>query len=226
MKKEEIQIRDFVKHIRPSLHYFWRAAYTITGDPAMAEYALCAGLEDAYLNSASASIGFRDAVLSCIREAALEQISQNKPELSWPGLPIPSEKKKTAVLSALLNESIDVQRLITLRYGCAMTVKEIGIVLNIPFNTVQEKLLSCKKRIIRSSSQNDRTLMTDIRKLMNVSDNSQFDPEYIIHTLTESIYGRNRGKRRLVMLLKVLFSIIGILLAAVFLWLTAVMMNP
>ena len=226
MKKEEIRIRDFVKRIRPSLHYFWRAAYAITGDPAMAEYALCSGLEQAYLNSASAAIGFKDAVLTCIREAALAQLAENKPELSWPGLPIPEEKRKTAAIAALLRENLDMQRLITLRYGCAMTVKEVAQVMNIPYNTIQEKLLSCQKRIMRSSSQNDRTLMTDIRKLMNVSDNSQFDPEYIIHTFTENIYGHNRGKRRMVMVLKIVFSAIGLIISAVILWLLAVLMNP
>lgn len=233
MGREQNEVQKFIRSVRPSARYFYRAAYAITADRQMAEYVLGSALIDAYLRGGSpgGSLGFRDSVLAVIREKALRELAHEKSENDWDGLCADPEGGDR--LNALLvRESLETQRMMTLRFGCAMTVKEIAGVMKLPVDQVRDELNRCQLHIERILSNEklpcrpfDRLAMRSIRRAMNRERDDQIDVSYILHSFETELAGRRRPRRILMKIVKwTLFALIAFMCAAMA-WLVAVLLE-
>ena len=151
MEKEQREIQSFLKRLRPSVRYFYRAAYAITADRQMAEFSLGEALVKAYMKgiAPSGALGFRDSVLTVIRECAMAQLEAEPSEGEWAGFS-PDPEKNDRIAALIAHEPMEVQRMCVLRYGCAATVREIAALLDTSTDHVQEALNRCRLRIERA----------------------------------------------------------------------------
>ncbi len=230
MEKEQREIQSFTKRLRPSARYFYRAAYAITADRQMAEYVLGEALVKAYLKGVApgGSTGFRDGVLTVIRECALNQLEAERPEGEWDGFS-PDPARQDRLAGTIAQEPLEVQRMCVLRYGCAATVREIADLLDTTADRVQEALNRWRCRAERDEKHParsfDRAAMRAVRQAMNSEQDDPIDVGYILHAFETELAGRRRPRRILRRAVRGLAAVIAGLLFAALLWLTAVLME-
>ncbi len=232
MSRAEQDVQNFIKRIQPSIRYFYRAAYAITADRQMAEYVLGSALIDAYLRGASSSgkLGLRDSILAVVREKALAQLKAEPGENDWDGLPAAPESDR--LITLLMRESLETQRMIVLRYGCAMTVREIAALMNLPLNRAQESLNQSRLHIERALSHEklpfhpfDKLALRAIRRQMNHEAAGQIDVSYLLHSFELELNGRRRSRRVLLKITRTVLITLFALICAVILWFIAVLME-
>lgn len=232
MNKAEQDVQNFIKRIQPSIRFFYRAAYAITADRQMAEFVLGDALIEAYLRGSSSSgkLGFRDSILSVIREKALAQLKSEPGENDWDGLPASQDADRLTLL--MLQEPLDVQRMLVLRYSCAMTIREIGALMKLAPNRVQEQLNQSRLHIERTLSREklpfhpfDKLAMRSLRRQMNQDSSDQIDVSFLLHSFETELNGRRRSRRVLLKIVRaILFSLFALICAGI-LWLLAVLME-
>ena len=233
MEREEKEIQGFMKRLRPSVRYFYRAAYAITADRSMAEYVLGEALVKAYMKGVApaGTLGFRDSVLTVIRECALGQLKREMPEDEWDGF-FADPSRHEPIAETVARESLELQRMSVLRYGCGMTVREIAALTRTTVDRVQDALNQGRLRIERALAREkknarpfDRLAMRAVRQAMNREGNDQIDPDYILHSFETELAGRRRPRRVLRRLAGgLLLAALGLLFAAL-LWLLAILME-
>jgi|GEM_PF-6453068 len=233
MEREEREIQSFIKRLRPSVRYFYRASYAITADRQMAEYVLGEALVRAYMRDVApaGSLGFRDSVLAVIRECALERLEAEPSEGEWDGFsPDPDRHDRLGELIA--QERLEVQRMSVLRYGCAMTVRETAQLLNTTPERVQDELNRSHLRIERAMTREkhavrpfDRLAVRSVRQGMNHEREDQISVDYILHAFETELAGRRRPRRIVMRVVRgLLMALVGLIFAGL-LWLLAVLME-
>ncbi len=233
MEKEQREIQSFTRRLRPSVRYFYRAAYAITADRQMAEYVLGEGLVKAYMKgiSTSETLSFRDSVLTVIRDCALAHLETEPSEEEWDGFS--TDPEKNDLLGGMIaRESLEVQRMCVLRYGCGATVREIAQLMDVAPERVQDELNRCRlameralTRAKRPTRPFDRLAMRSVRQGMNRECEDQIDVNYILHAFETEMAGRKRPQRIVRRVTKaVLLSVVGVAAAGV-MWLLAVLLE-
>ena len=233
MEKEQREIQSFLKRLRPSVRYFYRAAYAITADRQMAEFSLGEALVKAYMKgiAPSGALGFRDSVLTVIRECAMAQLEAEPSEGEWAGFS-PDPEKNDRIAALIAHEPMEVQRMCVLRYGCAATVREIAALLDTSTDHVQEALNRCRLRIERAIASEkrpprsfDRIAMRAVRQAMNSEQGDPIDVGSILHTFETEGAGRRQPRRVLRRVGRAALMAVGGLAFAALLWLLAVLME-
>ena len=230
MRGEERAVAAYIKRLRPHIRYFYRAALAITADRQLSEQVLTEALVRAYQRNASASpAGFRDAVLGHVRAAAFEFMEGAVPMDEWPGFAIaPDEKQPFAGL--LLREDRESQRIIALRYGCGMTVREIASIMGLGDEAVKGRLTATRKRVERALKGEtaprmpyERACLRAVRYMMGLPGDDRIDGEYLLHEVQVEITGRHRPRRFIAGVIRgVLVALFASLLCAA-LWLVGVL---
>lgn len=233
MIREERDIQNFIRRIQPSIRYFYRAAYAVTADRQMAEYVLGSALIDAYLRGAvpAGNLGFRDSILAVIREKALSQLKAEPGENEWDGL-LAQPQTGDRLAELVLREPLETQHMIVLRYGCALTIREIGTLMSLDPAYVQDTLSRSRlhmERILNNeklpSHPFDRLAMRTVRRLMNNESADQIDASYLLHNFETELNGRHRRRRVVFRTLRGLLLMLFALICAGILWLIAVLME-
>ena len=233
MEKEQREIQSFARRLRPSVRYFYRAAFAITADRQMSELVLGRAFVTAYMKGLAPAgvMGFRDSVLTVIRECALDQLEVESSENDWDGFSAdPARDDRLADLIA--RETPEVQRMCVLRYGCAATVREIAQLLGVDTRRVQEELSRSRMAIESTLAREkrparpfDRLAMRAVRQAMNQESENQIDVDYILHAFETELAGRKRPQRIFLRVSKaVLFTVVGVVAAGV-MWLLAVLLE-
>lgn len=233
MSREERDIQNFIKRIQPSIRYFYRAAYAVTADRQMAEYVLGSALVDSYLRGTApaGNLGFRDSILAVIREKALAQLKAEPGENEWDGL-LAHPQNNDRLAELVLREPLETQRMIVLRYGCALTIREIGTLMSLDPGQVQDTLSRSRlhmERILNNeklpSHPFDKLAMRAVRRLMNTESADQIDVSYLLHNFEMELSGRHRRRRVVLKTVRWLLLTLFALVCAVILWLIAVLME-
>ena len=233
MGREDRGIRGFLKRAKPSAAFFYRAAYAITADRAMAESVLGEALVKAYLKDAApaGALGFRDGVLTVIRECALDRLEEETPENDWEGF-FADPQRENEIAAVLEREPPETQRMGVLRYGCGMTVREIAQLMNADAARVQDILnqnrLRAERALARakkSARPFERLAMRAVRQAMNRASGEAVDAGYILRAVEAELAGRARPRR---VIRRIFGTILLAALALVFaalVWLLAVLME-
>ena len=233
MTRDNRGIQGFLKRVRPSTAFFYRAAYAITADRAMAESVLGEALVEAYLKDAApaGSLGFRDGVLTVIRACALDRLEEETPENDWDGF-FADPQREDLIAAAVEREAPEAQRMCVLRYGCGMTVREIAQLMNTDTERVQDALnqnrLRAERALARakkSARPFDRLAMRAVRQAMNRASGEAVDAGYILHAVEAELAGRAQPRRVIRRLLGGLLLAVLALLFAALVWLLAVLME-
>ena len=230
MSNHQTETDTFLRHIKPHVRFYYRAAYAITGDRQLAEQVMTQALAEAFVRgSASAPAGLRDAVIAQVREISLEHLDGETASNDWHGLP-QADGKDDALLNRLLEEDEVTQRIITLRYGCAVTNREIAQIMDLPEDQVRERLSVTRLRVERelkrrkeSARSSERLIMKSVRRAMNAEGHDKIDVDFALDQVKHELSGRQRPRRVIARVMRlILFSLFG-LICALIIWVFGVL---
>ena len=233
MGREDREIQSFIKRARPSVTFFYRAAYAITADRSMAESVLGEALVKAYMKDAApaGSLGFRDSVLTVIRGCALARLKSETPEDDWEGFAADPEREDL-IAETIQREGMEAQRMCVLRYGCGMTVREIAALMGVDAERVQDALnqnrLRAERALARAKKNArpfDRLAMRAVRQAMNRPTGEAVDAGYILRAFEAELAGRRRPRHLIRRTLGGLLLAALALIFAALVWLLAVLME-
>ncbi len=234
MKKTSDSIRVYTERLQPQIRLLYRAAHAITGCRRTAEAVLSRAILRAYINRHDwrERMSFREGVLRAIWEEAREQLrTETDTEWDWPG--IPSEIDTARVLPHVLSkEAPDIQRLMILRYGCSLHVKEIAQLTGQSAETVREQLAHCQARSERSLQGREavfkpfeRFAAKELRAWMNRENSEPINEGYFIASFEQEAIGARQPRQIAAQIIKGVFLTVGALLAAFVLWVMVVLME-
>lgn len=235
MKKKADGIRSYSERLQPQIRLLYRAAHVITGNRRMAECVLSNAILRAYLNRSDwrERMSFREGVLHYIRAEAREQMRRDSDaDRDWTGISAPSSEKHP-LLGPLMNEHMETQRIMALRYGCSVSVREIGTLTGRTPEQVRTHIACCQARIERAAVDReqprksfDRQMMRDIRWWMNRESSEPIDVGYFLSTFEKDAAGAKQPRRVVMQVIKTLLMVVGALALAVLVWMLAILMEP
>jgi len=234
MRNSSDGIRAYSERLQPQLRLLYRAAHAITGCRRTAESVLSRGILRAYINRNDwrERMSFREGVLRAIWEEAREQLRKGMDgDWDWPGISSDIDTKRV-LPQALSREAPDVQRLMVLRYGCSLSVKEIVLITGKPQEQIREQLAHCQARMERSLQGTDvifkpfeRFAAKELRSWMNRESSEPINTGYFLSTFEEDAAGARQPRRIFARLVKGFFMTAGALLLALLVWVLVVLME-
>ena len=225
---EEFQI--YFGRIRPIYHQLFNIAHAITGNCDQAEYCLQYAILDCWsAGDANASHhGFREGLRSSVTRAAIKSAASG--EYDWKGLQTDPDSDDPLV-KLIAQEPSDLQRLITLRYGCGLSPRRIAKTVDLDLNRVQPLLKRFEARTRRRLSGGDRRrfdilVVRTVRSQLNQA--SPLAPEMgsVFRTFQADATSITRPSRLPARILRAVLAVILAVFCVVAFWFTAVLMQP
>lgn len=234
MRKTNDGIHAYTERLKPQLRLFYRAAHAMTGSRQQAECVLSNALLNAFLQRGEwrERMSFREGVMRAVKEAAREYLKKNeKADRDWAGISADSEEGYP-LAELLSGESDEVQRSMILRFGCAMTPKEIAFMTGRAAEQVREEIARFQTRAERELKKKnviykpfDRYAVKEIRQWMNRADSEPIDAGYFLSTFERDVEGAHRPRHIVSNIVKWLFIGAGSLILAAGVWLIAILME-
>lgn len=225
---EEFQL--YFTRIRPIYHQLFNIAHAITGNCDQAEYCLQYAMLDCWsAGDANASHhGFREGLRSSVTRSALKCPSET--EYDWPGLQTDSESEDP-LIKLIAQESKDLQRLLTLRYGCSLSPRRIARIVDWDLNRVQTLLKRFEARTRRRLSTGDRRrfdslIVRTVRSLLNQPNPLAPEIGSTFRTFQADAASITRPSRLPARILRAVLAVILAIFCVVAFWFTAVLMQP
>lgn len=234
MKKKNDGIRTYSERLQPQIRLLYRAAHIIMGNRRMAECVLSNGILRAFLNRSDwrERMSFREGVLRELWAEAREQLRREEnSDWDWTGIDAEFHEKHP-VISALANEPVDTQRIMMLRYGCALSAKEIGSLTGRTAEQVRSHIACCQVRLERALSGHEpsrkpfeRLAARDIRWWMNRENDEPIDVGYFLATFERDAVGAKQPRRIVSQILRGILFTAGALILAVLVWVLVILME-
>lgn len=225
---EEFQL--YFSRIRPIYHQLFNIAHAITGNCDQAEYCLQYAMLDCWsAGDANASHhGFREGLRSSVTRAALRSTASG--EYDWKGLPIDADSDDPLV-KLIAQEPAELQRLITLRYGCGLSPRRIAKVVDWEPCRVQTLLNRFEARTRRRLSNGDRRrfdvlVVRTVRSQLNQPSPLAPAMGSIFRTFQADAASITRPNRLPSRILRAALAVILAVFCIVAFWFTAVLMQP
>lgn len=225
---EEFQL--YFTRIRPIYHQLFNIAHAITGNCDQAEYCLQYAMLDCWsAGDANASHhGFREGLRSSVTRAALKCASGD--EYDWPGLQTDPDSEDPLV-KLIAQESKDLQRLLTLRYGCSLSPRRIARIVDWDLNRVQTLLRRFEARTRRRLSTGDRRrfdslIVRTVRGQLNQANPLAPEIGSTFRTFQADAASITRPNRLPARILRAVLAVVLAIFCVVAFWFTAVLMQP
>ena len=157
MQQTSEALRAWFRRVEPMVPELFNAAYAMCGNYDLAEQALCAAVVELWAQSVAPGIGFRERARSFLREeafAAMASPQAGSAEFTWPGLP--AIQPEGPILHQALQERVELQRLILLRYGCGLSVRSVSQLTGVSPAKIRVGLERFEARCRRSVAGADR----------------------------------------------------------------------
>ena len=152
---EEFQL--YFNRIRPIYHELFNLAHAATGASAQAEYSLQYAILECWSlgELPSSRHGFREALRSATLHAALKNPGGADAEDDWDGLRAPANPDD-AIARLIAQESTELRRMITLRWGCGLTLRKSARLAGVDARRAKQLLQRFEARARRALPPADR----------------------------------------------------------------------
>lgn len=225
---EEFQL--YFSRIRPVYHQLFNIAHAITGNCDQAEYCLQYAMLDCWgASDINASHhGFRERLRSSVIRAALK--CDSNAEYDWNGLRIDEESNDPmAVLIA--QEPVELQRLLVLRFGCALSPRCIAKITDTDSNRIQTLLHRFEVRTRRKLSGANRRkydvlIVHSIRSQLNQPNPLAPEMGSAFRTFQADAASIVRPSRLPARILRGILAVVLAIFCVVAFWFVAVLMQP
>ena len=224
-------LRDYFSRVQAALPELFNMAHAICGNYELAEYALQCTLMEAWLGDSRGSMGFREGLRNILRREALAVALEERaevPELTWNGLCTENDDE---VLALLTQESVEVRRILALRYGCGFSVGRIVRLTGLPSSRVQEALERCERRVRRRLESGQRRggegyIAKAVRREFSRTDAAMPSQGAMYRAFAAEAAEMKRPSRLPSRMLRYALCILLAVLCAVSFWFAAVLMQP
>lgn len=231
MARSEVEeFQFYFNRIRPIYHQLFNIAHAITGNCDQAEYCLQYAMLDCWsAGDANASHhGFREGLRSSVTRAALKCASNG--EYDWNGLHTDPESDDPLV-KLIAQEPPELQRLLTLRYGCGISPRRIARIVSSDLNRVQTLLRRFEARTRRRLSGGDRRrfdvlVVRTVRSQLNQPNPLAPEMGGTFRTFQADAASITRPNRLPARILRAVLAVILAIFCVAAFWFTAVLMQP
>ncbi len=157
MQHTSEELRAWFRGVQPLYAELFNAAHVMCGNYDMAEFALRSAILDVWQQNAASGMGFRERLRSSLRReafaAALSDEGQAA-EFTWPGPGEPPGDNPVGV--QLGQEPVETQRLVMLRHGCGLSLRQVCQLTGISPGQVRAELNRFEARCRRRLKGQDR----------------------------------------------------------------------
>ena len=227
-------IQLYFSRIRPIYHQLFNLAHAIAGNCDQAEYCLQYAMLDCWANGdASANRhGFRESLRSSVIRTALRmsQSEEGKSEFDWDGLSA-REEGASPVATFIVQEPMEARRILALRYGCGLTLRQIARLVGCEAGRVQTLLRRFEARVRRRLSGGDQRradllIAQAVRAQMALPCPQAPEIGSVLRTFQADAASITRPSRLPMRILHAVLALVLALLCILAFWLTAVLMQP
>lgn len=150
------QLRAWFRRVEPIYPELFNAAHAICGNYDLAEYALRSAIVEVWAQGAGGGMGFRERLRGELRRAAFDTVRSEEAagaEFTWPGL---SARSEDPVLALAAQEPPEIQRALMLRHGCALSLRSVAQLIEVPAGTLRANLERFETRFRHALPRQDR----------------------------------------------------------------------
>ena len=231
-RSEQDDFQLYFSRLRPICHQLFNLAHAITGSSEQAEYCLQYAMLDCWAaGDASASRhGFREGLRTSAMRTALRIAGTEDVEYDWDGLTA-EDGELDPLLNLIAQESVELRRVLTLRYGCSLSPRRIARLVDADTSRVQSLLKRFEARIRHKLSAGDRrrveSLLTQaIRGRMSQPGPLAPEMNSVFRTFQADAASISRSGRLPARILRGVLAAVLAVMCIVAFWLAAVLMQP
>jgi len=157
MQHTSEELHAWFRNVQPLCAELFNAAHVMCGNYDMAEFALRCAILDVWLQQATGGMGFRERLRGALRREAFAAALSDEgrtAEFTWPG---PGTGQDESPIAAQLGqEAIRTQRLVMLRHGCALPLRQVCRLTGMTQRQVRTELSRFEARCRRRLPAQDR----------------------------------------------------------------------
>ena len=225
-------LRAWFRNVQPLCAELFNAAHVMCGNYDMAEYALRSAILDVWLQGSAGSMGFRERLRGTLRrEACAVALSEEgrAAEFTWPG---PGGGQDDSPIDAqLAHEDIRTQRLVMLRHGCALPLRQVCRLTGMTQGQARAELsrfeARCRRRLpAQDRSRAEALIARHAKRLLSKASPDAPQPGQLYRAFeAEAGVAHSRGPRVWRVFGSLLLALLALVCAGAF-WLFAVLVQP
>ncbi len=225
-------LRAWFRNVQPLCAELFNAAHVMCGNYDMAEYALRSAILDVWLQEAAGGMGFRERLRQALRREAFAAALSDEgrtAEFTWRG-PVTGQDD-SPVAAQLGQEDIRAQRLVMLRHGCALPLRQVCRLTGMTQGQARTELRRFEARCRRRLPAQDRAraealIARQAKRLLSQDSPDAPRPGQIYRAFeAEAGVARSRGPRVWRVVGSLLLALMALLCSGAF-WLFAVLVQP
>ena len=228
-ESEDFQL--YLSRVRPIYHQLFNMAHAITGNCDLAEYSLQYAMMDFWAASGGTQHGFREGLRNTLIQAAMRTADASA-EFTWNGLICENSEEEADIARQLIaQESIELRRVLGLKYGCGMSVRRIGRIMGIEPKRIQMALNRFEARTRRKLEPNLRRRFDGMMYHCVKADFNQVSPlapdmGNVFRTFQADAAAMTRPSKLPARILRCVLAAVLALVCVAGFWLAAVLMQP
>jgi DNA-directed RNA polymerase specialized sigma24 family protein len=224
--------QEFLQSVKPYTGSLFNVAHAITGNCELAELATQEALTDVFLarNKRRGAANLREELLRSTRSFALFELrSRNKNiDMDWRGFS--NNNEGSPLIGWLSEESVEAQRVLTLKYGCGLQIKQVSDAMGLSIDearaTIKKSLSQLEKAYKRERQRPiEREISHEIKRYLSRPGSAASDPGAILRYFEQTAADIAPSKRVLNTAFRWFFMTLGVIICAVTFWVLAVLME-
>ena len=230
MDRSTENLRGWFRSVQAVIPELYNAASAMCGAAAAAEEALIEALVEVWSQDLAAGVGVRERLRLSLRREALAAMDGADPSAaSWPGLrpALPED----ALMRLAAQEPLALQRMILLRYGCALPARQIArFVGGTPVETraaLADFEARCRRRLPRAQrGRVGASIAREARRALSKAAPEMPSPERVYRNFEAAAMDAESSMPRLGRVAGRAAVLLMALLCAVMFWIFAVISTP
>ena len=232
MQHTSEELRAWFRNVQPLCAELFNAAHVMCGNYDLAEFALRSAILDVWLQQAAGGMGFRERLRAALRREAFAVALSDEgrsAEFTWPGADTGQDDSPIAV--QLGQETVRTQRLVMLRHGCALPLRQACRLTGMTQGQVRTELnrfeARCRRRLpAQDRARTEALIARQAKRLLSRSSPDAPQPGQIYRAFeAEAGVIHSRGPRVWRIAGSLLLALMALMCAGAF-WLFAVLVQP
>jgi len=226
------ELRAWFRNVQPLCAELFNAAHVMCGNYDLAEFALRSAILDVWLQQAAGGMGFRERLRGALRREAFAAALSDEgrtAEFTWPG-PGPG-RDDSPIATQLGQEAIRTQRLVMLRHGCALPLRQVCRLTGMTQRQARTELsrfeARCRRRLpAQDRARTEALIARQAKQLLSQSSPDTPQPGQVYRAFeAEAGTIRSRGPGMWRFAGNLLLALLALMCAGAF-WLFAVLVQP
>ncbi|MDO4549402.1 MAG: hypothetical protein Q4D04_15030, partial [Clostridia bacterium] len=227
----------YLERLKPLYVSLFRMAHAIVGNLELAEYVFKSAIVEAFLRRGEwrDRMGFQDGLTHTVRAVALVELKAMRQAGSFDEdweLPLADgEGQADGLYAKIIDESDMIKRMAMLYYGCDLTPRQLGMVMNMRPSDALRRMNRLQSRLLRSSRGVARGQMEMLieKKMMELLARPGDDvPEMgaVFRSFERDVDGAQKPRASAGRVVATVIKAVGAVVLALAFWLLAALIEP